>query len=806
MVDKGPRTGPEPSDLFKVEKTPQPSIAPVEKIVLPKEEALRQRLRRLAVAAVIGLLILLLVNLALDWVHRSRVRSALDDVIDQGTPSAIEDALELLLSDPDPEVRARLLATGALGGDTEKRAEAEAYLKENADDSDPNVRIAQIYLMLSRGDARGAFAETEEPAKYGDQAAAFLHGRALTSIARGQWAQAQSDALTAYEMRSGAPQLAAVLARITARTEGPDEALAILEGVDSDNPEVRLARARIMAFQKGDATAAQLLVDELRRDPDATVLQKAWAELISGMLAYRRGAIGAAYRDAQAAAKPDLRMDEELTLGVAQVLLALGQAGEAEAVLKRLSNGPSVDLFQRVHTLAWWYRESGDTRSGLATLEGADLGPDKEASEPFRALVLAELLADSGRAADRKRAPSLYEVAAKDPVWGVVAANALARAALEAGDPAEAARIAKEALEAHPNHLTLVDTATEALIASNQEADAQAITSAALEALEDEGWAHGSEARVLIAANRTQEALAHLDQAVKLHPTDAALLALRGDAARLIGDQDKASSSYQLALQLDPGQPLALAGLLSLAIDREEFERAGELVQQMDTAKVRDLGADSERLRYLMRIGAGQSGFGQTRQAVDRHKRNPDLRLQAARIYLQAGQYSRAATYFQQAKRYGAHPRTADTGAALAQVYDRRYRAAEKSMERADEAPALEDKLVKAWALVVQGRLALKDNKRGLAVRRANEALAVLPESADAALLMADIEEDRERSPTEALQQAANANIPMPVAAGRLAQLLGPTPEGCDMAKRYLKATRSGKLAARVRDVSKQCD
>jgi hypothetical protein len=45
----------------------------------------------------------------------------------------------------------------------------------------------------------------------------------------------------------------------------------------------------------------------------------------------------------------------------------------------------------------------------------------------------------------------------------------------------------------------------------------------------------------------------------------------------------------------------------------------------------------------------------------------------------------------------------------------------------------------------------------------------------------------------------------MPVAAGRLAVLLGPTEEGCAMAARYLEANRIGKLANRVRDVSRQC-
>ena len=106
---------------------------------------------------------------------------------------------------------------------------------------------------------------------------------------------------------------------------------------------------------------------------------------------------------------------------------------------------------------------------------------------------------------------------------------------------------------------------------------------------------------------------------------------------------------------------------------------------------------------------------------------------------------------------------------------------------------------------MVKARIALADEKRGLAVRYGKQAEGLVPDDADVHLLQADIEEDRERSPEEPLRKAANAPVPMPIAAGRLATLLGPTEEGCEMAARYLKANRTGKLASRVRDVSRQC-
>ncbi|MBW2405190.1 MAG: hypothetical protein JRF42_15650, partial [Deltaproteobacteria bacterium] len=341
--------------------------------------------------------------------------------------------------------------------------------------------------------------------------------------------------------------------------------------------------------------------------------------------------------------------------------------------------------------------------------------------------------------------------------------------------------------------------------------DAETATAAALAAFEEEGWAHGSHARVLLAKGEPAKAVGELDRSVELNPRDASLFALRGDAAREVGSNQEAKASYEKALELDPGQPRALSGFVALLIGMGDFPLAAETVDQMDKARVRDLRADEQRVRFLVRTGAGQSGVTTMRNAVGRHKSNVALRLAGARVYLQAEDYTRAGIYFQQAKRKGADARLADTGLALAQMYGRRKLGAENSLERAAEAVDAEGNPLKAgpqvqvWALAVKARLALADEKRGLAVRYGKQAAGLMPNDADVHLLHADIEEDRERSPEAPLRQAANAPIPMPVAAGRLATLLGPTEEGCEMAARYLKANRTGKLASRVRDVNRQC-
>ncbi|MBW2719996.1 MAG: tetratricopeptide repeat protein, partial [Deltaproteobacteria bacterium] len=149
--------------------------------------------------------------------------------------------------------------------------------------------------------------------------------------------------------------------------------------------------------------------------------------------------------------------------------------------------------------IAWWYAQTGDARAGLATLSGAGFGPEKAAEPAFRALVIAELLKGSGRARERDRAISLYKEAAGDPRWGVAASKALADALLEGGHTDEAIAVLQAGLNAAPNHLTLVDAAAQAYIDAGRLSDAETATAAALAAFEEEGWAHGSHARVLLA-------------------------------------------------------------------------------------------------------------------------------------------------------------------------------------------------------------------------------------------------------------------------------------------------------------------
>ena len=95
MADKDSSSRKEPSDLFKVENA-TPSLAPVDKIVLPPEEALKRRIRRFIAAGIAAVIFFFIAHLVLGWIHDARLASALDEVISDSSPDAIDDALSLL--------------------------------------------------------------------------------------------------------------------------------------------------------------------------------------------------------------------------------------------------------------------------------------------------------------------------------------------------------------------------------------------------------------------------------------------------------------------------------------------------------------------------------------------------------------------------------------------------------------------------------------------------------------------------------------------------------------------------------------
>ena len=141
---------------------------------------------------------------------------------------------------------------------------------------------------------------------------------------------------------------------------------------------------------------------------------------------------------------------------------------------------------------------------------------------------------------------------------------------------------------------------------------------------------------------------------------------------------------------------------------------------------------------------------------------------------------------------------------ALAQAYGRKFKSALKSLESADEAGGSDAQLT-AWARVVRAREELANDRKYAAGSQAGRAAKLAPKDADVRLIQAEVAEARGENAASHLRAAANAMVPMPPAAGYLAIKLGPNVEGCEMARRYLRAAPRGKIQREVREVQKQC-
>ncbi|MEW2489334.1 tetratricopeptide repeat protein [Streptomyces sp. NPDC048411] len=74
-----------------------------------------------------------------------------------------------------------------------------------------------------------------------------------------------------------------------------------------------------------------------------------------------------------------------------------------------------------------------------------------------------------------------------------------------------------------------------------------------------QGWAHAHRGGRLLLADRTEEALAELEQAIATDPHNARPLALRGESNRMLGHTDQAITDLTAALDLDPTLAWALA-------------------------------------------------------------------------------------------------------------------------------------------------------------------------------------------------------------------------------------------------------
>src|SRR5687767_8513950 len=137
------------------------------------------------------------------------------------------------------------------------------------------------------------------------------------------------------------------------------------------------------------------------------------------------------------------------------------------------------------------------------------------------------------------------------------------------------------AADALPNDRALQIKVTELLLLANQFEDAKARATAILERNPTDVDAMLLRANAMARLKEPEEALAEIQEALKVQPNDSRLLVTLGDVRNLLGDQQTAEGAFRRAIELDPA---SVAAHLSLANFLWSSRRPDEAEQQLKHA------------------------------------------------------------------------------------------------------------------------------------------------------------------------------------------------------------------------------
>jgi tetratricopeptide (TPR) repeat protein len=792
----------ESSDLFKVEDH-RGSLAPVAEVLLPPEEIRRQKVRRIVIAVSATLLAAATAYTVYYFVHAAAVESSALAAGDGGREADVREALDTLGASEMPGLRARLEAMSALAGNaTLEAATAALDAVPEGDEEQASERLkAETYLHLARGDVAAAVAASSRLIARGTFAAETAHARSVAALANADASSALAEAQAATSVRADAPRYVAQLGLASACAGDVDGALRALEA--AQGPAIDLARARVSstARREGASEAA----DAVLAASDATPAERAWAELVRAEVAVRAGRREEARERLASALQTPTRGDATFLWASAQVRLELGDAAGARELVAGLA-APSAEVGLAGRVRAWLALEANDPNAALTELTTVPASP--------AAFVLVARAHEQRSEWDEAR--TLYDRAAEHAGWAAEALTARAALELARERPEDAATYARRALAADATHPARVAVAARALLAANAATEALGVVDAALAVHAADDRLLEAKGDALMALERWSDALAALRTAAEARATDASLQARRGEAARRAGELDEARTALDAALELEATNARALAQRFVLAVQTSELDLAATLRRRLNDAEV-DFTPELLLAETRFHVGYG-SGLAGTRDVMratrDRALRNEaELRIAIAELYLQAEMWRPALGMFEQARRLGADRVEVAIGKALASVMDGRGNVAAQALQDAldaslpegapegTEPPAASHPRL----LLARGRLELNLGRLPSARRYAERALAAREGYSEAHLLLAEIESRSRIDPTSSLR-AALAAPAQPVAFALLAERLGPTPEGCTLAQRYLDAVgRNGARVDAMESIRERC-
>lgn len=796
----------EGADMFRMGGEVR-TIPKVKEVLLPPEEILKQRVRRIAAAIAAVLTTLFVVWLALKLMHLSEVEQAVLSASDDGRLAEAEAAVALIADDDLPALTARLRAVSALAGQQEDIAAIQA-LAESADVEDEDEAteraIALTYLSLIAGDPHAAIEAAGPLAPQGDYAAEAAHAKALSALSVGDLEHALVQATVAQQLRPEAPRHAALLARVLGRRGDVDEALSALGALPAaaqEAPSAQLASARVRAAAAREPELATRGAQSVLADEDASPSEKAWAQLVTSIVAARAGdrlGANAAADLAELAPPPG---DEAFAVALAEVRLTSSDLEGARRAQARIPSDYSTDPQRRARLTAWTALDAGDTTAASASLGQAGAGPDTS--------LLMGRLARAGRQFDLAR--QHFAVAVSDPRIVLRARAELANLEISEGQAAAAVAAIAPALETDATHPLVAPIAVEAYLAAEDLDRAMSLADAALSAHPNEPSILLAKGHAHMAREQWAEALPHLRRAIEADATDADSQGDRGECARETGAADEARAAYSAALAIDEAHRVALVGVWLLDLEARDPAAAVASLARIDAVDLEGDDIELARARTLVLSGAGFSGATVLRRALRGMRGVHELRTAMGELYLQAEQYTPSVRMFDAAVRMGADERSSMVARGIAYIRLRRLRQATESLARARElaeeagGPDSGSVLLRARTAVLEGRIHYFHGHNGPARAAAELALGLDEASTDAHLLLAELALRTGADPVPHLVAAVEGPGSSPTAAGTLARRRGPSAEGCELARHYRRAAPRGEIASQIREFIRDC-
>lgn len=773
------------SEMFSVPR-PRKAIPQIKDVPLTKEEIRRRKMVRYALVAAAVAAALTSAFLVYRANHRREIEAARIEVERTGRMVAIERAIALLDGETGPgdvALLARLHAMAELAGADGHREPAETLLSHHdpSGEGASDHRIAQTYLALASGNPDEAARESSLlVAGRGPRAAEAGHAVARARLAAGNLVEAREAADAAREAMPDSPRHLALVVDIAARTggEAPD--------ASGDATVLRLSRARAaiesLAPSHGIRDDAQAVLDA----DDATPAERGWAELALGVADAIDGDTVHATTHLQHAWDARPPGDEMFTIELAETFFDVGRRLDGATTMETLTSPVTTDASRRALLNARVALLRGDASAASAAADTA-------VPSPRRTLVLA-------RAAELRgdvNAHTLFATAGEAPALSSYAIFDLVQSFLTTGDSASALAPARAALEHELTHPRLAAAAGYALAAAGQRQDAFAAIGTAEAEHPGEPLLLIARARIHARAAEWIEAYEAFQAAAEATEGDPQVNSERGQAARMLGHLDEAREAYTAALAVEPHQATALVSLLGVQVETHDLDGAARSLALIDEAHLVDREIDHLRARALVDRQAGESGVAPVEEAVGRSPDDGELRFALARLYVQAERWSDAADAY-----YAALSRTEDRRLALgmraiALARGRRAPTVEAMLDQLRATVSTEAPLTPRDAAMIAVASAWVEWE-GAAYGRvsifARQALDAVPNDPDATLLLAAVDENAHRDPSERLRAIADQSIE---ARGWLAAIAG-TPldaAGCTDARAYLVAAPSGRFA-----------